>query len=196
LYGKNVNNLKLFVPAASFSRVYEECGESSVFILDIEGDKRNVLIKDVQLDMLKGFPIHADFYQVKMDEEIEAEVELVFTGESSAVKELGGILVKSVDAVTVKCFPRDLPPEIKVDVSPLKTFDDTISVSNLELPQNVEVLMDPETVIVSVSPPRSEEELAELEKTIEADASQVEVLKEKRKEEEEAAQEGSEISAK
>ncbi len=116
-----------------------------------------------------------------MDEEIEATVEIEFTGESPAVKELGGVLVKNIDEVDVKCLPGDLPPKIIVDVGKLKTFDDYIYVKGLKVSDKIELLVDPETVVAMVAPPRSEEELADLDTEVKADVTQVEgVVKEEK----------------
>lgn len=189
LYGRGIQNVMVWLDRKKFGKMYDELGESTVFKLALDGkDERNVLIKDVQRDVVSGVPRHIDFYQVRMDEEIEADVELVFEGESPVVKESGGILVKNMDTVPVKCLPGDLPPEIKVDISRIKTFDDYIYVKDLPVAEKVEVLVDPETVVAMVSEPRSEEELAELETEVKEDVSQVEgVVKE-----EEAPAEGEE----
>jgi len=180
LYGRQIENVMLWLDRKKFGKLHEETGESTVFKLALDGkDERNVLIKEVQKDVLTGEPRHVDFYQVRMDEEIEAEVELVFKGESAAVKELGGILVKNMDAIDVKCLPGDLPPEIEVDITPIKTFDDYIYVKDLPVSEKVEVLADAETVVAMVSPPRSEEELAGLETEVKEDVTKVEgVVKE------------------
>jgi large subunit ribosomal protein L25 len=180
LYGRGIENVMVSLDKKKFNNTYEEVGESTVFKLALDGkDERNVLIKDVQKDVLSGMARHVDFYQVRMDEEIEAEIELIFTGESAAVKELGGILVKNMDAIDVKCLPGDLPPEMEVDITPIKTFDDYIYVKDLPFSEKVEVLVDPETVVAMVSPPRSEEELADLETEVKEDVTQVEgVVKE------------------
>ena len=180
LYGREVENVMVWLDRKKFTNLHEETGESTVFKLALDGkDERNVLIKEVQKDVLTGEPCHVDFYQVRMDEEIEAEVELVFKGESAAVKELGGILVKNMDAIDVKCLPGDLPPEIEVDITPIKTFDDYIYVKDLPVSEKVEVLVDAETVVAMVSPPRSEEELADLEAEVKEDVTKVEgVVKE------------------
>ncbi|MFA6285657.1 MAG: 50S ribosomal protein L25 [Parcubacteria group bacterium] len=175
LYGRKIENVMVWLDRKKFNNLYEETGESTVFKLALNGkDERNVLIKEVQKDVLSGDPRHVDFYQVRMDEEIEAEVELVFKGESAAVKELGGILVKNMDAVEVKCLPGDLPPEIEVDITPIKTFDDYIYIKDLPISEKVEVLADAETVVAMVSPPRSEEELAGLETEVKEDVTKVE----------------------
>jgi large subunit ribosomal protein L25 len=180
LYGRGIENVMVSLDKKKFNNTYEEVGESTVFKLALDGkDERNVLIKDVQKDVLSGLARHVDFYQVRMDEEIEAEIELVFTGESAAVKELGGILVKNMDAIQVKCLPGDLPPEMEVDITPIKTFDDYIYVKDLPFSEKVEVLVDPETVVAMVSQPRSEEELADLETEVKEDVTKVEgVVKE------------------
>jgi large subunit ribosomal protein L25 len=180
LYGRGIENVMLSFDKKKFNDTYEETGESTVFKLALDGkDERNVLIKDIQRDVLSGLTCHVDFYQVRMDEEIEAEIELVFKGESAAVKELGGILVKNMDAIQVKCLPGDLPPEMEVDITPIKTFDDYIYVKNLPFGEKVEVLVDPETVVAMVSPPRSDEEMADLETEVKEDVTKVEgVVKE------------------
>lgn len=180
LYGRGIENVLVWLDGKKFGDVYEEVGESAVFKLALDGnDKRNVLIKDMQRDVLTGEPRHIDFYQVRMDEEIEAEIELVFKGEAAAVKESGGVLVKNMDAIEVRCLPGDLPSEIEVDITPMKTFDDYIYVKDLPVSDKVEVLVDAETVVAMVSPPRTEEELAELETEVKEDVTKVEgVVKE------------------
>ncbi|TSA44407.1 50S ribosomal protein L25 [bacterium] len=193
LYGKGIENEQLWVNKKIFDKVYDEAGESTILKLALEGNgERNVVIKDVQKDILSGQPIHVDFYQVRMDEEIEAEVELVFVGESPAVKELGGVLVKNMDAVEIKCLPGNLLSRIKVDISRIKTFDDYIYIKDLTISDKVEVLVDAETVVAMVSPPRTEEEMAELETEVKEDVTKVEgVVKE-----EESATEGTEEKGK
>jgi large subunit ribosomal protein L25 len=180
LYGRGIENVMLWLDQKKFNSVYDEVGESTVFKIALDGkEDRNVLVKDIQKDVLTGEIRHVDFYQVRMDEEIEAEVELVFKGESPAVKEFGGILLKNMDSVDVKCLPGDLPPEIEVDISPLKTFEDYIYVKDLPISENVELLVDPETVVAMVSPPRTDEEMAELETEVKEDVTKVEgVVKE------------------
>ncbi len=190
LYGRGIESLPVWVGIKDFQELHAQVGESTVFKLSLgEEEGRNVIIKEIQRNVLDGCPIHVDFYQVRMDEEIEAMVEVEFIGESPAVKELGGVLVKNIDEMEVKCLPADLPPKIIVDVSGLKTFEDYIHVKDLGVLDKVELLIDPETVVAMVSPPRSEEELAELEAEVKEDVTQVEgVVKEEKPEEEKEAE--------
>lgn len=185
LYGREIENLMLWFNRREFNRIREEAGESTIFKLKLEsGEERNVLIKEIQRDILNGKPTHVDFYQVRMDEKIEAEVELDFVGESPAVKEFGGVLIKNMDEIEVKCLPGDLPPKIEVDISRIKNFDDYIYVKDLPVSGKVELLAEPDNVVAMVSEPRSEEELAELETEVKEDVTKVEGVVKKEKPEE------------
>ena len=112
-------------------------------------------------------------------EKIEAEIPLEFIGESPAVKELAGVLIKSMDEIPVSCLPGDLPKEFIADISKLKTFEDHIKISDLDISEKVKVLIEPGTIIASVAPPRSEEELTRLDEKVEEDVSKVEGIAEK-----------------
>jgi len=180
IYGREVKNESLWIDQLEFSRLLKKSGESTMINLKIDDKEgRNVIIYEIQRDPVSGKIIHSDFFQVKMDEEIETEVELVYVGESPAVKELGGVLVKSLDEVTVKCLPADLPSEINVDISKLKNFDDYIYVKDLPISSKIKLDLDPETVVALVSPPRTEEELEGLSKAVEEDISKVEGVEKK-----------------
>jgi large subunit ribosomal protein L25 len=180
VYGRAVESKSLWVKSLEFEKLLKEAGESTIIELSVDNqEKRNVIIYETQKDSVSGKFIHADFFQVRMDEEIETEVELVYVGEAPAVKELGGVLVKNMDEITVKCLPADLPSEIEIDISGLKTFDDYIYVKDLKISSKVKIDLEPETVVVLVTPPRSEEELEGLESKVEADVTKVEgVVKE------------------
>ena len=182
VYGKKIESKSLWIKALDFSRLLKKAGESTIIELDIgEKDKRNVIIYEIQKDPVTGKFIHADFFQVRMDEEIEKAVELNYIGEAPAVKELYGVLVKSLDEITVKCLPADLPSEITVDISSLKTFEDHICIKDLEISPKIKIDLDPETVVALVSPPRSDEELEQLSEKVEEDVTKVEgVIKEEK----------------
>src|SRR3989339_1265218 len=176
VYGKEIKPESIWVNNFDFSKLVKKSGESTVIELEVEGskEKHNVLIYDIQNDPVSGNCLHVDFFRIRMDEEIETEVELVYVGESPAVKESGGILVKNIDKIEVKCLPADLPSEIKVDISVLKTFDDHICVKDLDISDKVKIDLEPETVVALVTPPRSEAELDKLEEKVEADVTKVE----------------------
>lgn len=177
-YGHGVKSVNLEIDSRVFEAAYKAAGKSTLVELKIGDEIKNVVINDVQLDPVSGKVIHADLYQVKMDEKIHAEVPLIFEGTSKAVKDLGGILVKAVDSLEIEALPKDLPHDIKVDLSILETFEDKVLLKDLPIPDGVEVLMeDKELSIVSVDEPRSEEELKALEDEVTEDVDSVEGVK-------------------
>lgn len=183
LYGPRMNNVLLELNYRLFEKVYEAAGESSLVFLKIKGEKKpyHVLIHDVQRNPLTGNFIHIDFYQPSLDKKIEVDIPLEFFGESEAVKNLGGTLVKNITEISVRALPQNLPHKIRVNIEKLKTFEDRIKVPDLETPQGVEILKDAQEIVVSVVPPTKVEE--ELEKPIEEKVEEVERVEKEKKEE-------------
>lgn len=170
LYGRGIENTNISFTKKEFEKVYKEAGSSTIVTLKIEGKTPvKTLIFEPQYDPLTDNIIHVDLYQVNMKEEIHTEIPLVFIGEAPAVKELDGNLITSKDAIEVKCLPDKLVSEIEVDISVLKTFDDSIKVSDLIIPEGIEVITEADETVAMVSEPRSEAEMEEMETPV-ADA--------------------------
>ncbi len=181
LYGPEIKEaLPLELDRKTFEKVYNVAGESSLVSLEVDKDKFLVLIHDLKMDPLDEKPIHVDFYQPKLSEEVEVTVPIIFEGEPIVIKELGGTLVKNISELEVKALPQKLPHEIKVDIGNLKTFEDHILVKDLKLPEGVKILKESEEIIASVSPPEKVEE--ELVRPIEEKVEGVEKVEEKEKE--------------
>lgn len=184
LYGSKVKNTPLELDYKEFDKIYEEAGESSLISLKVKGKKDiyQVLIHETQKDPLTGDFIHVDLYQPSLTEKTEANIPLVFEGESEAVKSLGGTLIKNISEVEVKALPQHLPHDIKVNINRLKTFEDHIKISDLEVSKEVEILKDSGEIVASVVPLAKVEE--ELEKPIEEKPEEVERVEKKKGEEE------------
>jgi len=193
LYGPKIENLNLEINSKEFERVYQEAGESSLIKLEItpkdkptgqENEKKLkineflVLIQEIQREALTEKLTHVDFYQPSLKEEIEAKVPLIFKGESKAVKELGGTLVKNITELEVKALPQNLPHQIEVNVESLRTFEDNVLIKDLKMPEQVKTLRDPEEIVAQVAPPTKVEE--ELVKPIEEKVEEVKQAERKR----------------
>lgn len=165
LYGHGFENEHLIIPVKEFTKVFKESGESMVITIEVEGDKEpyNVLIHEVVNSPLSGEFEHIDFYRLHMDEKTTAHVEIIFIGESPAVKEKRGLLIKGFHEVEVEALPADLPHEIEVDVSGLNEVGDAIHVADLKISPKVKILTEPETVIVSITELVKEEVAAPVE---------------------------------
>lgn len=174
LYGHDVAPKMFWVNAIEFGKVFRSAGESTIFSLTSgKGIALNVLVHDVQLDPISNRVAHVDFYLVDMDEELETDIPLEFIGEAPAVRELGGILVKTLETVEVRCLPKNLPHSIQVDISTLVTFDDQIKVSDLALGATIEIMTEADTVLALVEAPRSDADMAALEVKAEMDVTKV-----------------------
>lgn len=164
IYGEGVPSQPITVPYKDFEKAYKEAGESTLLKLEVDGKTYNVLIHDIAHDPLRGTPLHADFYAVRMDKKISAKIPVEFVKESAAVKNEGGILVKVLQEIEVEALPQNLPHGLKADLSMLKTLESRIFIKDILFPPGVEALNNPEEVVALVEPPRTEEELsAELE---------------------------------
>lgn len=183
VYGPGHKSLSIQVDYNDFKKTIDGAGESTLIKLKVDDHIKNVLIHDVSIDPIDEKFIHIDFYQVIMDKTIKTHVPLVFEGEAPAVKNLDGVLIKNLTELEIEALPKDLPHEIKVDISSLDSFDKHVRIKDLQLPGGVRILGGPEELVASVIPPRSEEELKELEEKPEASVEEIEVVGEKEKQE-------------
>lgn len=180
MYGHKGEPKMLWVDFLTFSKVFAVAGESSILSLEIEGGKKaSVIVQDMAHDAMTNRVSHVDFFEVSMDEELEARIPLEFVGEAPAIREMGGILVKTLEEVTVSCLPKDLPHTLTIDLSVLTDFSKHIQVKDLVLPKGVKILTEELTTLVLVEAPRTEAQMAALDEKVEADVTKVEgVVKE------------------
>lgn len=169
VYGGSEGSMPLVLDLKEFKKVFKHAGETTLIRLFVGDEEKfkNVLIYDTSRDPVTDEIKHIDFYEVKMDEKIAAKIPLVFIGDAPAVTDLGGVLVRAMQEIEVKALPADLPHQIEVDISLLKTFDDNIAVKDIKFPKNVEVLENISASVASVEAPRSEAELEALSGKVE-----------------------------
>lgn len=167
LYGHGIDSQILTVGQRALTKVFGAAGSNKIVSLSVDdGKPHSVMIHHVQTDSRTGAITHADFYKVKMNEKIKAEIPLHVVGESTAVYKLEGSLIQSLATVEVEALPANLPENIEVDISGIEDFDTTIHVKDLKIPGNVELLTDENELVIKVDPPRSDEELEELDEAV------------------------------
>lgn len=175
IYGKNFENISIAIDQLVFKKLFREAGSSNLIDVQVGNENYKTLIHEVQQDPITMKPLHVDFFKVNMKEKIHAEIPLEFVGESPAVINLEGILITNKDHVEVECLPSDLVSEINVDISILDDFEKNIKVSDIQVPAGIEILDEPDEVVVLVQEPRSEEELEALEEEVVENVENVEV---------------------
>lgn len=185
-YGPKEASTSITLNAKEFSKVWKKAGESSVIILkDASGNEHETLIHEVDIHPLSGEPRHADFYVIEKGKKVEVSVPLSFEGVSPAVKDKAGILVKVHREIEIEAAPRDLPHDLKVDISKLVELTDVIKAKDLSLPKGVELKINPEEVVASIA--EAKEEVEEAPTAIDMSAIEVEAKGKEAKEGEAAA---------
>lgn len=193
LYGAGIEAVPIEMDGRDASRLLDRASRSTLIELSLDGAQHTVLVRDVQRDVIRRDYLHVDFLNVAMDVLIRAEVPIELVGSAPAAKEAGVVLVTGVNEVEVEALPADLMDRITVDLSGLVEIDDSITVADLYLGENVEVITDPDELVARViyqaeeiiEEPEVEEELEALtEEELEA----LEAAEAEEEEEEEAAE--------
>lgn len=165
------------------SFIHSTAGEQVIVNLRFpDGDGKLALMKDYQVDPLKGELLHTDFFEVSLTEEVHVTVYVTTTGEPIGVKRDGGLLQHGVREIEIECLPDRVPGHVDVDVSGLETGK-AIHVGDLTLGEGIKILTDPGDLIATVMAPVVEAAAAP-EAPAAEEAAEPEVIKKGKKEEE------------
>lgn len=185
-YGPRTQTIPLVIDPKGLAKTLQtEAGENVLLNLDIrkgdQVDRKVVMVKEIQNDPLQMGTLHADFYEVVMDEMVTVEIPVHLIGRSEGVK-MGGILEQIQRVIEIQCLPGDIPRGIDVDVSPLK-IGDSIHVRDIQI-EKVKILLDINLTVATVVPPVAEEKKV-VEEVVAEVAEEAEVKEEKEEEEKE-----------
>lgn len=167
LYGKHIEPIPLELDLKQASRILQGLSPSALITLQVDGEQYLALVRDKQRHVLRGTLQHVDFQALTLTEKVRSNVTIELTGVSPAVRDLGGFLVTTVEQMDVECLPRELPENIKVDISSLVNIGDSISVRDLALPSELTVFNEPDDIIAVVIAPEVEPEEEEEEVEVE-----------------------------
>src|SRR3990167_11017624 len=185
LYGKDYNGTAIEIGQSDFSRVFHEAGETQIVTMKLGKDSIPVLVHDTARDPVTDVIIHVDFYQIDMNKLVEASIPVHIIGVSPAVKSGKGTLIVNLREIEIKALPNKLPPFIDVDVSSLVDVDHEITIKDLKMGSDVQVLHAPDQIVIVVAQLRSQESLESLSAEIKEDVQEVEGVKKEPKEGEE-----------
>src|SRR3990167_6848313 len=151
VFGKDVESVSLQLPLSEFNKVYKETGETGLIELQVNGDKKPVLIHNLQKDPVSDMPIHVDFLQVNLKQKVTADVPVEAVGESPAEKQGLGTVVQYINEIEVEALPTDLLEKFVIDVSKLEEVDQAILVKDLKYDKaKIELKVDSEEIIAKV----------------------------------------------
>jgi large subunit ribosomal protein L25 len=187
LYGARKEALALTVNAKQIARILRsETGHNTIFSVKVAGgSEEKAMLKDWQVDPLKGALLHVDLLRIAMDVRMRVRVPVHTFGEPQGVKMQGGIFEMVTREVEVECLPGDIPEEFKMDVSEL-LIGKQLRAADLPLdPAKVKLVTDPQRVLAHVVTLKKEEEpTAEAAVAAETAPAEPEVIKKGKKEEE------------
>lgn len=171
-YGPKQKSTSVTVPIVEFIKTYKKAGESSVIIIKEGNNEHEALIHDIDVHPVTGAPRHADFYIIEKGKKVKVNIPLIFEGVSPAVKDKGAILVKVARELEIEAAPRELPHELKVDISSLVELSSVIHAKDIKLPAGVTLVSGSLEIIASVA-----EAKEEVEEAKPIDMSAIEVTK-------------------
>lgn len=172
VFGHKIPTIHVQVKTVDFNKVFEKTGETGIVDLAVDGEKRPVLVRNVQIHPVTDEPLHVDFYQVNLQEKVKVDVPLEITGEAPAEQKKIGLLLTPVSELEIEALPTDIPENIEVDVSKLENVGDEIRVKDLPIDRaKIELHSDEQLVIASIGELVTREQ-QELEAQIEAEQAE------------------------
>src|SRR5688572_1260970 len=159
IYGHAREPLSLAVPEREFERLLEKfAAENTVIELSIDGAMSRTLIREIQRHPVKRNVLHVDFQELVAGERMVVRIPIVLTGTAEGVRNSGGILSQIMQELECRVDPLNMPGKIEVDVTDV-AIGHSIHVSEITIPEGVEVIDDPESTVCIVAAPKVEEEV-------------------------------------
>ncbi|PIR47637.1 50S ribosomal protein L25 [Candidatus Uhrbacteria bacterium CG10_big_fil_rev_8_21_14_0_10_50_16] len=158
--GERTGAQSLTVNHSEFIKMYRNVTPSTLIDVDIDGTVVQALIGEVQYHAVTDAILHIDLRQVDLTQPVKTIIELAFLGEAPAVKMYGGTLITSRNKVAVQALPEKLVSRIEIDLSFLDTFEKSIHLRDIVLPEGVELMDEASASVVIVKPPKSSAQIA------------------------------------
>jgi large subunit ribosomal protein L25 len=183
VYGKETAPISIQLDDRTFNLTYRKAGHTSLIDLQIPGQgELAAFVQDVQRHPVTRAIMHADFRVVDLKVVIGAEVPIYLTGTSELLENGQAVMNQTLAQLEVRALPANIPSYVEIDVSTLESFDQSLTVQDIPITGNFEVVTDPETVVASLTPVRARAEAEEAEE--EAAEGEAEEIREEQKEEE------------
>ena len=151
IYGKSTESIPIILDLKEATKILKATSSSSLLTINIDGEEFSTLVRERQRDFIRGNYLHVDFLSVSLTEKVRAKVNIVAEGEAPALNDIETLLTSGLDQIEVESLPQDLPEKFTVDLSSLEEVGDGIYVRDLEIPPNVELLADPDEMIVVIT---------------------------------------------
>ncbi len=187
LYGEGKESTPLVVTKKDVIQILKsDLGLNTLFQISFGSEKRDVMIKDVQIDPITDEVLHADLIQIDMSKAIRVAVPIELVGEAVGVKTEGGFIDFMTRELNIECLPALIPEHFAVDVSGLHLHQ-SVKAGDVAVPEGIKLITDLGVVIALVQMPaeeKAEVAAAVVEEGAEAAPAEPEVIKKERPEKE------------
>jgi large subunit ribosomal protein L25 len=166
--------------------------ESTVIEVTVGGQTAKTLIREIQRHPIKRQILHVDFQALVAGEKVTVSIPIVLLGVPEGVRLEGGVLDQTLREIEIEVDPSNIPDHVEYDITNM-VIGDSVHISDLKVPEGVEVIDDPETSVAVLAAPRAViEEVAAVAEPVEGEAGAVaepEVIGRGKEEEEGEAEE-------
>ena len=186
VYGRKTEPINIQAVEFDTNRAISSAG-GQLMSLQIEGEDapRAVLARDIQRDVITGAYMHVDLYEVDVTERRQVEVSVVLVGEAPLASTGEAVLLQVLNSVQIECLPTEIMQSIELDASKMVEFSDALYVSDLSLPEGIDILTPADEMIARLQAIQEEEEEEEEELLFgEEETAEVEVIQRGKEEEE------------
>lgn len=183
VYGRAREPLALSLDSRELERLLGHINaETTVIDLAVDGGTTRTLIREIQRHPLQRNVIHVDFYELVAGEKVTVRIPIVLVGTPAGVRLSGGIMTQVLQELECTVDPANIPNRIEFDVTEV-TIGHSVHVSDLQIPDGVEVGDDPGETVMIVSAPKEEVEVAPAAEETEAAAAEPELIRKAKPEE-------------
>ena len=186
IYGHGREPQSLSIDTRELEKLLDHISaENTVIDLTVDGKSARTLIREIQRHPFKRQILHVDFQELVAGEKVIVRLPIVLMGVPAGVRMDGGILDQTMRELEVEVDPSNIPNHVEVDVTEL-TIGSSVHVSDIKLPEGVEIVGDEEASVCVVSAPRAAVEAVATEET--EVVAEPEVIRAKKTDEEEGSE--------
>lgn len=179
LYGRGIANQHLMVPMKELRRVLKQAGQGTMVNVVVEGKTLPVMIHEIMVHPVSDEITNVDLYQVRLDEKIKVRIPVEFIGESQAVKEKNGLLVRAMQDIEVEALPNDIPRSVSIDISKIADIGQSVYVKDIIFTEGVKAIVEGDSVVATVTAKMTEEQEAALSAEVKPEDVKVETEEKK-----------------
>jgi large subunit ribosomal protein L25 len=158
VYGHGTAADNIAFDAHAFEEVLHHSGRNAIITLTVGSKKQTAMVRELQTDPISRRIVHVDLQRVTANEAIVARLPVVTTGVADGVRNMGAVMDVIAHEIEVEGPANKIPENVEVDVTALGVHDH-VTAGNIPLPAGFKLITPPDTVIVTIEPSRTAQDL-------------------------------------